>query len=448
MLGNSTSLRRSRKAGRSQKRKSGKSSWSVQGFKIKRPYPDFPLSPHCSGKWQKRIRGDVHYFGRWAHMVNGQLECVEGDGWEEALKIYKSQADDLHAGRTPRTDSDKVTVADLCNAFLNAKLQQRQAGEISARMFEQTANPKKPKGEYPATTDRLIATFGGSRLVCDLTAKDFEALRADLANLYGPVRLANEIQKVRTVFKYGVDSEMFDRPVRFGPQFKKPSRKVLRLHKQKQKRKNGERKLKPDEVRKLINSAEQPIKAMLLLGINAAFGPHDLATLPLVALDLDAGWVEYARPKTGIERKAKLWPETIISVRQAIAIRPSPKTEEDAKLVFLTVRGSTWVCRESGNPISVRIRGLMKEIGIHRPGIGAYVLRHTFRTVADKVNDRNAIRLVMGHADEGEIDSHYIEEIEDDRLLAVSEHVRAWLFGADQKPAEKEMTTPSLRVVG
>src|SRR5262245_28690794 len=186
----------------------------------KRPYPDFPLTPHPPGTWQKKIRGKIHYFGRWARRVNGKMERVEGDGWKEALEEYKAVADDLHAGRTPRVRADGLTVADLCNRFLTAKKHQLDASEITARTF----------AEYKQTTDRLVGTFGKTRLVDDLAADDFEALRAEVAKAWGPVRLGNEVQRVRTVFKYGYEAGVIDKPVRFGPHFRKPSKHVLRKH--------------------------------------------------------------------------------------------------------------------------------------------------------------------------------------------------------------------------
>src|SRR4051812_310263 len=84
------------------KRPARSKKWVVGLFTINRPYPDFPLSPHASGKWQNKIRGSIYYFGNWARRVNGKLVRVDGDGWKEALDLYKAQADDLHAGRAPR----------------------------------------------------------------------------------------------------------------------------------------------------------------------------------------------------------------------------------------------------------------------------------------------------------------------------------------------------------
>ena len=70
-------------------------------------------------------------------------------------------------------------MADLCNRFLTAKQRKLDSHEIGPRMF----------GEYKATTDRLVSTFGAKRRIEDLASDDFESLRASLAKQFGPVRL-------------------------------------------------------------------------------------------------------------------------------------------------------------------------------------------------------------------------------------------------------------------
>src|SRR5205807_7416408 len=104
--------------------------------KPSKPYPDFPLTPHASGAWQKKIRGKIHYFGRWAKRVNGKLVRIEGDGWDEALQLYKAKAEDLHAGRIPRENREGLAVKDVCNHFLTAKKRKLTSGELGSRMFE------------------------------------------------------------------------------------------------------------------------------------------------------------------------------------------------------------------------------------------------------------------------------------------------------------------------
>jgi integrase len=396
----------------------------------KKPYPDFPLSPHPGGKWQKKIRGQIHYFGRWATRVNGKLVRVEGDGWEDALKEYKAVADDLHAGRTPRVQADGLTVADLCNRFLTAKVRKVDSGELGPRMF----------AEYREITDLLVSSFGKTRRVDDLAAGDFEALRARLAERWGPVRLGNGVTRVKSVFKYGLDNGLIEKAVRYGGEFKKPDKAVLR----RRRAANGAKMLEAGQLRSLVRGAlvvgkDGPVlvqagtqlKAMILLGINGGFGNHDCSSLPLSALDLEKGWINFPRPKTGIPRRCPLWPETGAAIREALAERPTPRDEADGEIVFLQASGRRWV-RTTGKSrtdnVSVCFGELLKRLGLHRDGLNFYTLRHVFRTVADAARDPVAIDLIMGHSDPT-MGGHYRERVEDGRLWAVVGHVRRWLFG-------------------
>lgn len=382
-----------------------------------KPYPDFPLTPHPSGAWQKKIRGKIHYFGRWAKRVNGKLVRIDGDGWKEALEAYKAVADDLHAGRTPRLQTDGLTVADLCNRFLTAKLRQQQAGEIGARMF----------GEYKDATDRLVRTFGKTRLVDDLAADDFEALRDAMARQWGPVRLGNEIQKIRTVFKYAFESGLIDRPVRYGPQFKKPSASVLRRHRAQQ----GAKLFAAADIRRMIDAADPQLRAMILLGINCGFGMADCGRLPMRVLDLETNWIDFPRPKTGIARRCPLWPETVAALQAWLGIRAEPKNAAYSDLVFLTAQGRPWHKEDMSGPLPFKFGRLLRRLGVNgRAGLGFYTLRHVFRTIADAARDPVAIDLIMGH-DDPSMAARYRERIDDTRLRAVSEYVREWLFAGD-----------------
>jgi integrase len=386
----------------------------------KKPYPSFPLTPHASGAWQKKIRGKIFYFGRWANRVNGKLVRIDGDGWQEALEQYKAQADDLHAGRMPRVESDGLTVADLCNRFLTAKLRKREAGELGLRMF----------ADYKEVTDLLVASLGKDRRVDDLVADDFESLRAQMAQRWGPTRLGNAITRAKSVFKYGVDNVLLERAPRWGSEFRMPARSVLRRHRAK----HGARMLEGAELCQLIDAASVPLRAMILLGLNAGFGNHDCATLPVSALDLDRGWIDFPRPKTGIERRCPLWPETTGALCAVLAERPSPKDEADADLVFLQRSGCRWV-RDTPHSrtdnISVLFAKLLKECGLYRASVGFYVLRHVHRTVADGARDPVACDLIMGHTD-STMAGHYRERLDDHRLVAVAQHVHDWLY---EKPA-------------
>jgi hypothetical protein len=241
-----------------------------------KPHPDFPLFPPGTGRWAKKNRGRLVCFGKW-------------DDPDAALASYLDQKDNLHAGRTPRLSAEALTVYILCGKFLTTKKRMVDTGELSTRSF----------ADYTATCKRLLAAFGKRRPVADLRPDDFERLRAAVARKWGPVRLGNEINRVRTVFNYGWKGGLLEKPVVYGEGFRKPSKQTLRRHRASR----GPRMFEAEEVRRMLNAAGQPLKAMILLGVNCGFGNSDCGTLPQSALDLAGGWISYPRPKTGIPRR-------------------------------------------------------------------------------------------------------------------------------------------------
>lgn len=388
------------------------STTTKRGRKTKptKPRDDFPLFPHARGYWAKKVRGKLIYFGRIADDPQG----------EAAVNKWLDQKEDLLAGRTPRENRDGLTVEDLCDHFVNAKREFVVSGEITKRTFD----------EYYATCQRLLERFGASRLVDDLRPEDFDKLRAAVAKVWGPVRLGNEIQRVRTVFKFGFEHGVIEKSIRFGPLFKKPARKVIR----KARAEKGPRMIEAADLKKLIKAAGVPLKAMVLLALNGGLGNSDIGNLPLSAIDLKRGWIDYPRPKTGIERRFPLWPETAKALKAAIDKRPSPKVDAARGLAFVTKYGRSWTKDVADSPVTKEFRKLLDEAGLHRPGIGFYTLRHVFETIAGESRDQVAVDYIMGHARD-DMASVYRERISDERLQAVVEYMRMWLYSRKGKTA-------------
>jgi integrase len=376
--------------------------------KPKKPYPDFPLFPHATKRWAKKIRGRMCYFGPW-------------DDPEGALRKYLDQKDDLQAGRLPRESGQLFTLGKLCNRILHDKRALVDSSELSIRTWQ----------EYKNACDLLTKHFGPFRAVSDLRPEEFTTLRQQMSERWGLYRLGNSVMFVRSIFKYAFEENHIPAPVRFGSGFKGPSKRAMRLARAAA----GPKLFSREEIRRLLKVAEMPLRAMILLGLNAAYGNNDCGRLPLSAVDLERGVVDFARPKTGAPRRCTLWPETVAALRKAIAERPEPLRSEHSGLVFLTSRGYSWAKDVAENPISKKFAKLLRELQINgRKNLGFYTLRHVFRTIADETRDQPACDLIMGH-ESGHISAHYRETISDVRLKAITDHVRSWLF---PKPAKRQ----------
>lgn len=232
-----------------------------------------PLTVNPNGQWSKKVNGRVHYFGPW-------------NDYDSALARFNATYKDLKAGRKPRIVSGEPTVADSCNKFLEAKEALVESGELTRSHWD----------ELRKSCKRIVGEFDRSRRVDDLRPDDFTEFRRKLARGWNATTLSTEIARIRSVFNWCYKNNLIDRPVKFGDEFRKPSRKQRR-----QARNQRDKRLFPaDEIRLILERATNPLRSMVLLAINSGMGQSDISQLPITAID--GAWIEYPRPKTSTLR--------------------------------------------------------------------------------------------------------------------------------------------------
>jgi integrase len=267
-----------------------------------------------------------------------------------------------------------------------------------------------------------VASLGSRRPLAGLTISDFERLRADLGKgkrrKLGLVALKGELTRARMVFLYATENGV---ALPYRKALKSPSRKNLRKLRNEQ----GERMFAAKEIRAMIKAAKPQLRAMIHLGINAAFGPTDCGRLTFDKLD-PAGWHTLARPKTQTPRRCPLWPETVNAIKAYLKERPEPKPGRE-KLVFLTKYGNSWARDSGDNAVSSEFADLLQTLNLCG---GFYSLRRTFETIASATGQQAAVDLIMGHTpDSSDMGAVYRQRVFDSKLVKVSNYVRSWLLG-------------------
>ncbi len=358
-----------------------------------------------SGQWCKKFRGKVIYFGT---------------DREEAERRFRAEWDAIKDGR-PRFQAKEsyLTCRELANQFLAAKRLRVDAGELTLTSWH----------EYKRTAEAIVKVLGRTRTVASLASSDFGKLRASAAERLGTSALGKFVILTRGIFGWGFEAGYIETPVRFGPEFVKPARRMERIARAER----GAKLIEADDLRKLIEKSSPTPRAMILLGINCGFGGTDCAEALRPMLTVKPGWIVSHRQKTGVSRRCPLWPETEEALKLATKQRPRAASKADADCLFLTRTGQRFVRNtekdgklSTRNSVGEAYGKLKRACAVEHEG-GFYTLRHTFRTVADNVADQVAIRIIMGHHDDS-IDDTYRQRVDDARLVKVTDAVRAWLW--------------------
>jgi integrase len=344
----------------------------------------FPLTANGNGQWSKKIRGRVHYFGKWEEP-------------DKALQRYLDEKDYLEAGRRP-PNLDGHTILEVCDRFLIAKRGEVETGDITERTFR----------DYLSNC-KLLVSIAGDMVVEGMTPEDFGEIRTQLkkgkgGKEVGTGTLASRVRMARVALRYF--EQLTGEKLKWGKAFREPPARLKR----KARLEAGIKMHSAEEINAALEATEHPqLRAMIYLGINVAFQNSDFAGLDWEHLDLKGGWHNFEREKTYIPRRGKLWPETINALR---ALGPKKSGR-----VFTTKYGNEW----KNSAIQHEVQDL---------GLKFSWLRKTFRTVAERKGDLIACRLIMGHvAGSQDMDSIYVQKVYDEKLEAIAEDVRQWLLG-------------------
>ncbi len=386
---------------------------STVADKPSKPYPDFPLYAHNSGRWAKKIKGRTHFFGKW-------------DDWEAALKRYLDEVDAIQAGRNPRLAKPTTpTLEELVNVYCDDCKRRVIDGELSQRTLDDYIKTLKRlatiRSKYEQPAEWTPADFAQIKDAFSKPIKRTSSIRGGVKGRQVARRSSTtvdiDLRAVKAFLNWCFESDYIPQP-KFGKSFKQTSAKQKRI----KKAESGPRDLSAIEIRKFIDQSSRFFKAIVLLGINGGFGAKDIAELTVA--DYSGEWMDYARRKTGFERKAWLWPETRKAIDEHLSHRHGLTSESP---LFVTKYGMSWM-RGSHDAIGKNFAKLRDDHDIERGTF--YDLRRTFQTVAEESLDFPAVKHIMGHAaGSSDMSAVYRQRISDERIKKVCEHVRNWLFG-------------------
>ena len=386
----------------------------------KRKHPNYPLTPHPSGQWAKKVRGKLYYFGRLSEP-------------DEALTLWLEEKDYLLAGLEPPTyTGGGLTVGELCEQHSNDIEDRISRGELSVNT----------RGNYQPVRKLLYGSGLRNVQVDTLTPEHFITVQQWLVesnyNLNSRRKL---ISSMKGLFKWGKEMGLYEKAIHYGPRLTSPPQHAIEAE---QEELGTIRFFNREILLEATKVATPKMKAIILLGINCAFYPSDIASIAYGHLHLDAPipYHDFRRVKTRQRRMAALWPETVDAINEYLAFHRPPN---DSRIIFLSKLKKPYT-KTSFGQLTLAFNKLLERVGDRQKGVSIGSLRHTYGTVMDLVNDTQMVDLTMGHVAgtvrgragkslQRRIYSQFnINELK--RLKAVADVVHDWLF--DGKYCEPE----------
>lgn len=131
------------------------------------------------------------------------------------------------------------------------------------------------------------------------------------------------------------------------------------------------------------------------------------------------------------------------ALKLVLTKRKVPSSDDDAGIVFLTRTRRRWIRTRKRemlekylhlNAISPAFGKVLNLLDSNsRDGLNFYTLRRRFEIVGGESKDQVAVDAIMGHADDSMAAVYRQGVISDERLQAVVNNVRAWLWPSTAK---------------
>jgi integrase len=347
----------------------------------------FPLTLHPTGQFCKKIKGKLYYFGNER---------------QAAYQKYLEQASYIHLNEGKSSSiENNLSIKTLCNLCLDYYESRVTSGEIKPRQF------------YDQT--RLLKVFvkycGSNTPIAEITTFQLQMYRKKMVkDKKSSNTINNHISAVKAMFNWAQNNEII------------ASIPNLKAIKKIASSKTDKQIFSETETKKLLGSANDNMKAMILLGLNCGFGCTDCSELMWKNVDFEHGRIHFARTKTGVNRNLPLWQETVDSLKKLPVVND---------FVFITGQGNKYVrvdkkMQSDGsvkmlhyNSISSEFSRLLKETGLKtEKGVGFYTLRRTAATLAARSGDPFAVQRLLGHADL-KMASVYVQDVSEqtDRVI-------------------------------
>lgn len=344
--------------------------------------------------------------GYWIKQINLKTYSF-GSDYEVAQIRVRALLRKLAAEKLSKETA--VTVGYLVNHWLESATVRAKSGEIAEHTLRQ----------YTLEGKRVIAHFGRQTPLDAVTAADFTAYRNELATQFRLATVKSCVTITRLIWRHAERNDMIAK-VRFG-EFSSPSRRAIL----KQRDADGKLVFTADDIRLLLDRTSGFPRAGIMLGLNCGYGPHDLALLTWAHF-VEPDFIHFPRPKTGVERAAWLWPETL----QAL-----PPQEHDH--VFVDRNGSEM----SGGSLGKQTLRAMRALGLRQT---AYGLRHHCISIMEQAGDPGAAKRVSGHSDDS-VFGGYVHWTDRDRIERVCKYARDRILGLESDVINK---ASHLRIVG